>query len=146
MKVKQVIVMLKKYDMPDGSKKKLHTGKMVAQGSHASLKVILDMMSEYLIDGNESNPYGWNIYGIEDPPQEIENWIKNKFTKVCLAANSEDDMEKYYQMAKEAKLPCSKIIDAGLTEFDGRQTFTCIAIGPANSEEIDKITGHLPLL
>jgi PTH2 family peptidyl-tRNA hydrolase len=37
-------------------------------------------------------------------------------------------------------------VDAGLTEFNGVPTKTCIAIGPNWSDEIDEITGHLKLL
>lgn len=37
-------------------------------------------------------------------------------------------------------------VDAGLTEFKGIPTKTCIAIGPADSNEINKISGHLKLL
>ena len=48
--------------------------------------------------------------------------------------------------AQESKLPCSLITDAGLTEFNGVPTNTCIAIGPWDPAEIDKITGHLKLL
>ncbi len=46
----------------------------------------------------------------------------------------------------EKGLVCSLIIDAGLTEFGGVPTRTCIAIGPNWSDEIDEITGHLKLL
>ena len=38
------------------------------------------------------------------------------------------------------------IVDAGLTEFNGVPTKTCIAIGPANPDDIDEITKHLKLL
>ena len=51
-----------------------------------------------------------------------------------------------YQQAKDKGLPCSLIVDAGLTEFNGIPTKTCIAIGPAYSKYIDPITGHLKLL
>ena len=38
------------------------------------------------------------------------------------------------------------ITDAGHTEFHGVPTRTCLAIGPAWSDEIDAITGGLQLL
>ncbi|QJX80020.1 aminoacyl-tRNA hydrolase [Priestia megaterium] len=48
--------------------------------------------------------------------------------------------------AKEKGLPAVLIEDSGLTVFNGVKTKTCLAIGPYNSEEIDEITGHLPLM
>lgn len=38
------------------------------------------------------------------------------------------------------------ITDSGKTEFHGRSTRTCLAIGPAAADRIDAITGHLELL
>ena len=46
----------------------------------------------------------------------------------------------------EAEIPNALITDAGLTEFHGVPTKTCLGIGPWESEEIDKITGELSLL
>lgn len=43
-------------------------------------------------------------------------------------------------------LNVSLVTDSGRTEFGGVPTKTCLAIGPNKIEEIDKITGHLPLL
>lgn len=51
-----------------------------------------------------------------------------------------------YQQAKDAGLIVSLIIDAGLTEFGGVPTNTCIAIGPSWEDDVNKITGHLKLL
>jgi PTH2 family peptidyl-tRNA hydrolase len=38
------------------------------------------------------------------------------------------------------------ITDAGATEFHGVPTHTCCAVGPAWTDEVDAITGALPLL
>ena len=48
-----------------------------------------------------------------------------------------------FQAAKEKKLEVHLVTDAGLTEFNGVPTKTCIAIGPNYSEKIDEVTGHL---
>ena len=37
------------------------------------------------------------------------------------------------------------IRDAGMTEFHGESTFTCLAFEPLFPEQIDPITGDLPL-
>ena len=38
------------------------------------------------------------------------------------------------------------ITDAGKTEFGGKYTVTCMAIGPDTDEKLEPITGHLKLL
>lgn len=49
--------------------------------------------------------------------------------------------------AQEGKcIPYALITDCGKTEFGGTPTVTCLGIGPYLSEELDKITGNLPLL
>ena len=123
--VKQVIVMRRDLNM--------RSGKMVAQGAHASLKVFLDR--------KHMTKWGMTIRLTKD----MVEWITNAFTKVCLKAESEEQLLDIVEEARRAKLPCALITDAGKTEFNGIPTNTCCAIGPARSEEIDKITGHLKL-
>jgi peptidyl-tRNA hydrolase len=48
--------------------------------------------------------------------------------------------------AQTAGVRSSLITDAGLTEFAGVPTNTCVAIGPAWNEKVDAITGALKLL
>jgi PTH2 family peptidyl-tRNA hydrolase len=129
-KAKQVIVMRKDLNM--------RKGKMVAQGAHASLKVILDKMNPH---PNESLQEERTLYIDRDSP--LDAWINGLFTKICLGVDSEADLVNVYRKAGEAGLPCALIKDAGLTEFNGVPTLTCCAIGPAWSEDIDKITGEL---
>ena len=76
----------------------------------------------------------------------LEQWIDNRFTKVCVQCNSEQELDDLYEQAKQANLICTMIIDEGLTEFNGVHTKTCIAIGPGPEDEINKITGHLSLM
>jgi peptidyl-tRNA hydrolase, PTH2 family len=68
------------------------------------------------------------------------------FKKIVVGANSLQELLDAYQAAKDAGLPCSLIEDNGLTEFGGVATVTACAIGPANDEEVDKITGKFTLL
>ena len=116
----------------------MRKGKMIAQGSHASLKVILDLMVKVPTEDEM-------ILYYENEPA-LNDWITGRFTKICVSVDSEAELEEIYNKAKENGLLCSMIVDAGLTEFDGVPTKTCCAIGPNWSNEIDEITGHLKLL
>jgi PTH2 family peptidyl-tRNA hydrolase len=145
--VKQVIVMRTDLNM--------RKGKMIAQGAHASMKVFLDrgdvgriyeahlatLFRHEAEDGDAGDP-GLLIH-LTDP---MTAWVEGLFTKVCVQAGSEEELLALHRQAQEAGLPCSLVEDQGRTEFHGVITPTCIAIGPAEAEDIDKITGHLKLL
>ncbi len=130
---KQVIIIRKDLNM--------RKGKMIAQGAHASMKVIFDMMrKEY---GN------FGITGKILPIKEgsaLDKWINGLFTKIVVGAESLDEMMSAYNEAKDKKIPCALIEDAGLTEFGGQKTITACAIGPDYPENIDKITSKFTLL
>jgi peptidyl-tRNA hydrolase, PTH2 family len=144
MEPKQVIVMRKDLNM--------RKGKMIAQGAHASLAIILDMMRPYDPDERpfQSDPdesYGWKELRLHlIPNSPVEQWINQSFKKIVVGAESLAECINVYEAAKKADIPCALIEDKGLTEFGGEVTVTCCAIGPGEPEEIDKITGHLELL
>lgn len=139
MKSKQVIVMRKDLNM--------RKGKMVAQGSHASMKSLLDLMH---IGTILKSPYDSEevkiLTLVPSNYPALDDWIFNKFRKITVTVDSEEELMEIYNKAKAANLHVVLIVDAGLTEFGGVPTKTCIAIGPAWDEEVDKITGHLKLL
>lgn len=115
---------------------------MIAQGCHASLKVILDLMKDQKF---ANIPYiNKTLAILNNSP--LDKWINGLFTKICVYVNSEEELLNIYNKAKEEGIFCSLIQDAGITEFKGVPTYTCCAIGPDYSENIDKVTGHLPLL
>ncbi len=125
-KTKQVIIMRKDLNM--------RKGKMIAQGAHVSMKVLLD-------SGSPQNGY------YQFPmTKDVSDWLSGKFTKVCLSCSSEEELDELYEKAKRKGLLSSMIIDSGLTEFNNIPTKTCIAIGPADSDIINEITGDLKLL
>ena len=124
--VKQVIILRKDLNM--------RKGKMVAQGAHASMAVLLNQGS--------SNNDGFCFRTNPD----MKEWIEGSFAKICVSVDSEADLLLMYSKAGNAGLPCSLIKDKGFTEFNGKETFTAVAIGPAQATEIDKITGELKLL
>jgi PTH2 family peptidyl-tRNA hydrolase len=71
----------------------------------------------------------------------MRDWVWGSFAKIVLSVESEDELLHAYELAKAAGLPTALIVDEGRTEFHGVPTKTTVAIGPAPSEEIDKITG-----
>ncbi|HEU4734561.1 MAG TPA: aminoacyl-tRNA hydrolase [Kofleriaceae bacterium] len=114
----------------------MRKGKMIAQGAHASLKV--------LIDAGELDPRGM-VYTIPLDPA-LSAWLGGRFTKVCVSVDSEAALDEIVARAKAAGVPCALIVDAGHTEFHGVPTKTCCAVGPAWADAVDAITGGLPLL
>lgn len=132
---KQVIVMRKDLNM--------RKGKMIAQGAHASMKVILDNVTTCQ---NGAYPIFVTRTLNLEIDSKLNQWLSGLFTKIVVSVNNEYELLSIYNKAKEAGILCSIIEDAGRTEFGGVVTRTCCAIGPDSSENIDKITGSLPLL
>jgi len=74
-----------------------------------------------------------------------EAWLNEGQCKVAVKVKSEAELLALEKMAEEMALPYALIVDRGLTEIPPG-TITCLGIGPAPAEKIDKITGNLPLL
>jgi PTH2 family peptidyl-tRNA hydrolase len=130
--VKQVIIIRR--DL------KMRRGKEIAQGAHASMKVIFDRL-EYKkdIDNGNTAVYQLNV------SQAISSWIDGIFTKVVVYVNSLEELEELAAAAEKAGIPHAVITDVGNTEFHGVPTKTALAIGPDDADIIDEITSHLPL-
>ena len=135
---KQVIVLRKDLNM--------RKGKMVAQGCHASLQAIFETgHNRNLLDLPTHVPPITESEYICIPYKPLMEWLEDKYTKIVVSVNSEEELLTIYEKAKDAGLLRSLIRDAGLTEFK-KPTYTAVAVGPGLAEEIDKITGDLPLL
>lgn len=135
--VKQVIVMRRDLNM--------RKGKMVAQGAHASLGALLQMFSRSKKQLGYRHEYYIGTQFQQD--SVLDRWLNGKFTKICVYVNSEQELlDLYERVYSNSKMPVALIEDAGLTEFNGVKTKTCIGIGPWDAKEIDKFTGNLPLL
>lgn len=136
--VKQVIVIDKS--------KQMNVGKIVAQGSHASLGALLTMFNKkHCLDDRTKYEVTFSENSI------LDKWLNGIFTKVCLEVRSEEEMMDIYNRILEynktasEKIPVVLIEDSGLTCFHGEKTKTCIGIGPFWSDKIDEFTGHLKL-
>lgn len=127
---KQVIVLRKDLNM--------RKGKMVAQGSHASMGVVFQKSLTIEIDGKK---YKAVEYG-----EDVENWFNNSFIKICVGCESEQELLELHKKAEELGIKNCLIQDSGFTEFHGVPTYTALGLGPDKAELIDLISGHLKLL
>lgn len=125
--IKQVIVVRRDLNM--------RKGKLAAQVAHAAMKFLLDNNEAGRVDKLEVNLNNWESV-----------WIREKFTKIVVGCDSQQELENLVMKAQLHGVSVSPIIDDGKTEFNGEKTLTCAAFGPASTEEIDPITGHLKLL
>ncbi|WOF16492.1 peptidyl-tRNA hydrolase [Methanoplanus sp. FWC-SCC4] len=74
-----------------------------------------------------------------------KKWFDEGMKKVALKVNSQREMYELKTIAEDAGIPASLIVDAGMTEIPPG-TVTALGLGPAKSEDLDKITGDLQLL
>lgn len=118
----------------------MRKGKLVAQGSHASLACLLQLMQKDKRVFIEER----KLYFKQNTP--MDKWLNGPFTKICVSVDSESELMEVYDNAKKEGLNVALIEDNGLTEFHGVKTKTCLCIGPEWSDDIDKITKHLKLL
>jgi len=75
----------------------------------------------------------------------FDGWFREGQCKIAVKVPNEKALTELGEQAKEMGLPCAVIVDRGLTEIPP-DTVTCLGIGPAPAERVDKITGKLPLL
>ena len=151
MNTKQVIVFRK--DLLKGPNA-IRKGKFGAQVAHASLGALLK-----LFNISKKEPIRLGSYGDIEPGQiqyeysvifgentVLDDWLNGKFTKVVVSVDSDEELIALNKALDDTFIPHALITDAGLTEFHGVPTNTCLGIGPYVAEEIDKFTGNLPLL
>lgn len=141
MKAKQIIVV--RHDLIKGPNK-VRIGKMMAQVAHASLGSLLKWFKK---DGNIHSTDSDFTYSCSFTSGSIlDDWLNGKYTKIVVSVPIEEDLIKLEQECKFNGIPCCLITDAGITEFHGISTITCLGIGPYIEEDIDKLTKDLPLL
>lgn len=72
-------------------------------------------------------------------------WYSEGQKKVVLRANDERTLHELKVIAERNGISSSLIQDAGMTEIPPG-TITALGLGPAKSEDLDRITGNLTLL
>ena len=103
---------------------KMSKGKIAAQAGHAAVSA-----SE---KARKRCPKWWKA------------WIEEGQCKIAVRAESEQELLELERKTRELELPSALITDRGLTELPPG-TITCLGIGPAPSDQVDKITGDLNL-
>ena len=114
--IKQVVVI--RTDLEMGK------GKIAAQVGHACV-----LGAEHV---RKSNPEWFNLW-----------WVGQE--KIVLKVSGIKELQEVKRNAIDLDLPWSEVTDAGHTQI-APGTVTCISIGPAPENLIDKITGNLKLL
>jgi PTH2 family peptidyl-tRNA hydrolase len=104
---------------------KLSKGKLAAQAGHAAVSAAEK--------ARKHHKKWW------------EAWLDEGQCKIVVRVKDEKKLRELEKQAMELGLPYTLIVDRGLTEVPPG-TITCLGIGPAPSEKVDRITGGLPLL
>jgi PTH2 family peptidyl-tRNA hydrolase len=78
-------------------------------------------------------------------PKWWRSWLKEGQRKVILKTENLNQLKKLKAEAEALSLPTAIVEDKGLTEIPPG-TITCLAIGPAPKDLVNKITGKLRLL
>lgn len=73
-------------------------------------------------------------------PTPLSEWFNKGVAKICVYVDSEEELLEIDRQAKEAGIISALICDAGMTEFHGEPTYTCLALEPQPSEKVDPIT------
>jgi PTH2 family peptidyl-tRNA hydrolase len=76
---------------------------------------------------------------------DLAAWLQEGQPKVVLKVADGAQLEDVVRQARAADLPTEVICDAGRTQVSPG-TLTCCALGPADTNRIDAVTGALSLL
>lgn len=103
----------------------LSTGKLAVQAAHASVSAALIAKTK--------------------KKEWFNEWFESGQKKVVLKVEDLKSLKELKKKADSLGIPNELIKDAGLTEIMPG-TITCLGLGPAPEEKIDKVVGSLPLL
>ncbi len=125
---------------------KMRKGKIAAQAGHACIDAILSALGkEDRLNDIEISSDNIVLKDSNKPSTPLSDWFKFGCAKICVYVDSEEALLDIAKKAKEKGVIASVITDAGMTEFHGEPTKTCLALEPLPAEIADELTGDLPL-
>jgi PTH2 family peptidyl-tRNA hydrolase len=104
---------------------KLSKGKIAAQAGHAAVSAVEE--------ARKHHREWW------------EAWVREGQCKIAVKVKSQKELLELERQADELVLPFALIVDKGLTEVPP-DTVTCLGIGPAPADKVDRLTSKLKLL
>lgn len=104
---------------------KLSAGKLAVQVAHASVSCAVECRRKHT---------RW-----------YSKWYQEGQKKVVVRAANLAELKELENKAAKFGLTTYLVSDAGLTEVPSG-TVTCLGIGPGPNDEVDRVTGQLPLL
>lgn len=125
---------------------KMRKGKIAAQSGHACVEAVLmalikeNRMNDFKITSN-----GMSLKNVKKINTPLSDWFQYGCAKVCVYVDSEEELLDIEKKANERGIIAATITDAGLTEFHGIPTKTCLALEPLPAEIADELTGDLCL-
>lgn len=125
---------------------KMRKGKIAAQAGHACVEAALaaiareERLGDIIFENGEIF-----LKSTDKPETPLSAWFENGTAKICVYVDSEAELKEIDRRAKEAGIISVMILDAGMTEFHGEPTYTCLAFEPQTADKVDPITGNLPL-
>ena len=125
---------------------KMRKGKIAAQSGHACVEAVLmalakeDRLSDVRVED------GWvQLADTGRDATPLSEWFARGVAKICVYVDSEEALLDLAKQGEDAGFCVALIQDAGHTEFHGEPTYTCLAFEPLYPDQIDPITGELPL-
>ncbi len=100
----------------------LPKGKMAVQAAHAAVEAVL-----------------------KSDKEKVRRWRGTGSMKVVLRVRDRSELYRHAQEAKDLGLATAIITDAGKTVI-APGTVTCCAVGPDESDRIDRLLGSLPMI
>lgn len=100
---------------------KMSKGKVAAQVAHGAVEAVL-----------------------KSDKSKVSTWRNQGMKKVTLSVNSEKELYKFLQIAKDSGIVTALIKDAGRTEITPGSV-TVLAIGPDEENVIDTVTSELSI-
>lgn len=125
---------------------KMRKGKIAAQAGHACVTAtLMALQKEGRLNQIQVTDDWVGLAPDEQKATPLSEWFDKGVAKICVYVDSEEELLQLHQKAKAAGVISALIQDAGMTEFHGQPTYTCLALEPLAAERADKFTGGLPL-